>query len=85
MSLQRGLPEFVKRTPVFKKVEVNKLQTVFPLAISSASQTVNPRNGTIDNPGEFSSELRRAVFDQAQARSLRGKPGWLPIRFLGLF
>jgi len=90
VSLQRGLPELVKRTPVFKKIEIDKLQTVFvqtvfPPAIRCASQTVDPRHGTVDYAGEFSPELRRAVFDQALPGFFRGKPCRSPVRFLGLF
>jgi hypothetical protein len=71
--------------PVFKKVEVDNLQTVFPPAIGCASQTVNPHHGTVDDAGEFGPELRRAVLDQTLPGLFRGKPCRPPVRFLGLF
>jgi hypothetical protein len=54
-------------------------------SLVAAAQSLNPRNGTVDNASEFGPEFPRAIFKQTLLRVCGRKPGGIPIRFLGWF
>jgi hypothetical protein len=81
---ERG-PEIVEAS-IFKGLKTDFLQFIpmagLRMAVAFAVQSLNPRQGTVDNAGEFGAEFGGAVFEQALLRFRGRKPGGMSIRFL---
>jgi len=86
---ERGF-EIVRQPAVFKSLKFYFLQgvlvrAIFEFDVAGVVQSLNPRQGTVDDASEFRSEFGRAVFQQALFRFRWRKPGGITIRFLGRF
>jgi len=71
---------------IFKGFETDFLQFI-PMAglwmvVGFIVQSLNPRQSTVDDAGEFGAEFGGTVFEQALLRFCARKPGGVAIRFL---